>query len=171
MSSRPVQHFVMARREHDREDLLAEARALVERIALRLPGDDVETVVGFRRDGSASFYFGPERVYHFTSTGALRRAHVGQALFKAEHGRLVSMVRHRTANAVELVSRALDAEETTSFLAELRQLFDRLCRAIERAECVPIGQVPADADIAGRIAGWLARHGREIAIARSPRVG
>ena len=42
----------MARRESDREDLLREATALVERAELTIEGFDEPIVVGFRRDGS-----------------------------------------------------------------------------------------------------------------------
>ena len=47
----------MAQRETNREDLLREATALVERAEIRIPGESEPIVVGFRRDGSASFFF------------------------------------------------------------------------------------------------------------------
>ena len=99
---------MMAREEHNREDLLAEATALVERASLRLDGFAEEVVVGFRRDDSASFYFGADRVYQFTSEGALRRAMIAPLLYKAEQGRLIALERHRTADAVEMVRRELE---------------------------------------------------------------
>ena len=83
----------MARDEHDREDLLAEARALVERVSLQIAGLEQPVFIGFRRDDSASFYLGADRVYQFTSEGQLRRAFVGESPFKAEDGRSVELLR------------------------------------------------------------------------------
>ena len=40
----------MARREQDREDILAEATALVERVELQIAGETDPIVVGFRRN-------------------------------------------------------------------------------------------------------------------------
>ena len=48
----------MARHEEDREDLLAEATALVERAELVVEGAAESVVIGFRRDGCASIYCG-----------------------------------------------------------------------------------------------------------------
>src|SRR5688572_26999220 len=67
----------MSRRESDREDLLREATALVERVELLVPGEGEPVVAGFRRDGSLSVFFGPEAVYQFNSAGELRRAFAG----------------------------------------------------------------------------------------------
>ena len=64
----------MSRQQQDREDLLQEATALVQRIGLRLAGEDEELVIGFRRDGGASFYWGGSLAYQFNSRGHLRRA-------------------------------------------------------------------------------------------------
>ena len=47
----------MARQESNREDLLREATALVERVELHVPAFEEPIVVGFRRDGCASFLF------------------------------------------------------------------------------------------------------------------
>ena len=80
----------MVRDERDREDLLAEATALVERISLRIDPQQEPVVIGFRRDGSASFYCAAEEVYHFNSAGQMRRAYVDGQLFKATAGRLAS---------------------------------------------------------------------------------
>jgi hypothetical protein len=161
----------MAREEHDREDLLAEATALVERASFRIPGCADEIVVGFRRDGSASFYFGPQRVYHFTSAGSLRRAFVDDALYKAQQRRLFSMRRQRRQDAVELASRELDARAARAFLAELQTQLSTLTRALADGRFTLVGQVPRACNIVPRIQSWLKALEPEIAIARSPRVG
>src|SRR5437867_13443850 len=105
----------MSRQESDREDLLREATALVERIELRLSQQPDSIVAGFRRDGSASFFFGQSPVYQFNSRCELRRAYVGGLLYKVDNGKLVEMRRERTANAVELRSRPLSSDESARF--------------------------------------------------------
>jgi len=161
----------MARQEHDREDLLAEAKALVERVSLRIAGHDDEIVVGFRRDSSASFYFGGQRVYQFTSQGQLRRAFVDGLLFKAERGQLVSLRRQRTERAVELARHVLDEPRARLFLGEMRRHVELLRDALANNSFSALGQVPAGADVVGRVRRWLDEFAAAARIARSPRAG
>jgi hypothetical protein len=109
----------MPSRESDREDLLREATALVERAELKIVGHAEPIVIGFRKDGSASFFFGADPVYQFNSAGELRRAYIGGLLYKAERGHLVALRRERTATEVSLVRSELTAYETTAFLMTL----------------------------------------------------
>src|SRR5437660_8131008 len=111
----------MSRRESDREDLLREATALVARAELNVAGFDAPIVVGFRRDGAASFYFGAERVYQFNTARELRRAFIGGLLYKAEQGRLVSLTRERSEAAVSLFRVELDDKEAAGIVARLRE--------------------------------------------------
>src|SRR4051812_2746857 len=102
----------MARVERDREDLLAEATALVERVELELPGWPEHVIVGFRPSGCGSVYLGPDEAYQFNTAGELRRAYKEGALYKAEHGRLVRLTRHRASEEVQLIRHELDAAQT-----------------------------------------------------------
>ncbi len=95
----------MDRQQSDREDLLAEATALVERIELVLPGYAEPIVAGFRASDCASLFFGTDPVYQFNSQRQLRRAFVDGLLYKAECGRLVSLTRTQNVLAVELITR------------------------------------------------------------------
>ena len=52
----------MALHEQDREDLLSEATALVQRVELRVEGFAEPVIVGFRRGGEASVFFGADPV-------------------------------------------------------------------------------------------------------------
>jgi len=88
----------MAQSEHDREDILREATALVERVELRLPDQPEAVVAGFRRDGSASFFFGVEPVLQFNTLKEFRRGYEGGQLLKAVHGQIVSLRKMREAN-------------------------------------------------------------------------
>jgi len=161
----------MARQEQDREDLLAEAKALVERASLRIDDDVEETVVGFRRGGSASVFFGAARVYQFTSDGKLRRGHVDELLYKAEGGRLVALRRQRSDKAVELVRHELDNDATQQFMEAMRRHLEKLQRALAGGRYSLVGQVPPAADVVGRARQWLEGLGQDISIASSPRVG
>ncbi|MEX2112673.1 MAG: hypothetical protein WD845_05770 [Pirellulales bacterium] len=161
----------MARREQDREDMLAEATALVQRASLRLPEFADPVIVGFRRDRSASFYFGADPVYQFTSGGLLRRAFVDGLIYKAERGRLVSLERQRDSNAVQLVRHELREEEQQSFMAGLRRHLNLLRGALADGQSHVVGQVPANADVIDRVRTWLAEFGDTMCIAISPRSG
>lgn len=161
----------MAREEQVREDLLAEATALVERVELRVASLSAPVVVGFRREGAASFYFGADPAYHFNSAGRLRRAFASGLLYKAERGRLVSLDRRRTAGEVQLVRHELTAEETRIFLASLAANLLALSDALAQGRIERLRQQPEQADVVGRVRAWLADHGERIEIAESPRVG
>src|SRR5438874_13749235 len=106
----------MAQRETNREDLLREATALVERAEIRIPGEQEPIVVGFRRDGSASFFFGADPVYQFNSAGEFRRGYIAALLYKAERGRLIALRRERSEAQVVLLRSALSPEETQALL-------------------------------------------------------
>jgi hypothetical protein len=159
----------MARREQDREDLMAEARALVERASFRIQGCSEPVVIGFRRDGSVSFFISPEQVYQFNSAGELRRAFKGDLLYKADAGRLVSLRRERTADAVHLVRHDLTDQQTSAFLAEMHRHLQQVAAGLDGGRSEAIETVPKGTDLAPRIAQWLALHAAGIAIARGPR--
>jgi len=159
----------MAREETDREDLLREATALIERIELRVP-HEVETVVaGFRRNGAASFFFGADPVYQFNTSGELRRAYVAGRLLKAEQGRLVQLTRERTADAVHLVRHELDATETADVLQRMSDRLAALRNALDGPYEI-VGQVPNDADVLTRVLRELTSLCVAPRIANSPRV-
>src|SRR5690348_4164205 len=107
----------MARQESDREDFLREATALIERVELHVTGFEEPIVVGFRRDGCASFFFGAVAVYQFNSAGELRRGYIEGLLYKAVGGRLIGLQRERTEAAVELQRLELDADQIAALLA------------------------------------------------------
>jgi hypothetical protein len=167
----------MAREESDREDLLREATALVERIELApLAGDpedpagDENIFVGFRREGAASIYFGSDPAYHFNAAGELRRAYVDGRLIKAVGRRLTAMERVRTADEVQLVSRQLSESEQQTFLAEMMERIRRLESHCRGPSVGIVGQVPAEVDVLSRVVVWLATC-TAPKVAASPRVG
>jgi hypothetical protein len=160
----------MARQESDREDLLREATALVERVELVVPGYQEPVVCGFRRDGSLSLFFGSDPVYQFNTAGQLRRAYVAGRLVKAEQGRLAALSRERMEKEVHLVRRDLSDVEANEVVAAMRNHLVRLRDSLRRRAVQVQGQVPANGDLVGRVLSWLEALPDEVAIAARPNV-
>lgn len=161
----------MARQESDREDLLREATALVERIEFApATGDGEHVVIGFRLDGAASIYFGADPAYHFNSARELRRAYCDGLLFKAEKGGLISLQRVRQENEVQLLRRELSPAAEAAFLTEMMNRIRVLESQCRERQLISLGQVPAEADVLSRAANWLSSC-QEVKLAASPRVG
>src|SRR5262245_43854962 len=161
----------MARVPEEREELLREARALVVRAEMEVDGFDEPIVVGFRRSGAASFYFGQDVVYQFNTASELRRAYLDGEMYKTEQRRLVRLNRRRTNESLELVSHALTPAETTEFLSAAAARIYALQSALCENRYRRIGQVPHDRDVPKQIREWLAKLPAEIALAETPRVG
>lgn len=160
----------MARQEHDREDLLAEATALVQRCELRVRGCDELVFVGFRGDGCGSVYFGPDEAYHFNTAGELRRAHRDGLLFKADRGRLVSLRRERTEGQVALLRHDLDDGETAALLESMRLRLGALNAALVAGEFHLERSVGDAAALLDRIHRWLPTV-LSAAVAQRPNAG
>ncbi len=161
----------MAQQESPREDLLAEATALVERAELRIAAAAEPVVVGFRANGAASLFFGQNEAYHFDPASQLRRAYLDGRLYKADRGRIASLERRRTDAEVQLVRHDLDADESARFLARLQERIAQLRGALAAGRADWLRQVPENADVRGRVTNWLASLPEPIEIARSPHVG
>lgn len=155
----------MARSEENREDLLRDATAYVERAELAVAGWEEPVFIGFRKDGAASFFFGQNRVYHFNATGELRRAYLDGLLYKAEGGQLCSLRRERSAVETSLLRHDLSGQETSKVLYELKMRLERLVDALRGANFAMHGQVPAEWAVAERVAEWVSRYGPSVAIA------
>ncbi len=160
----------MPRIEADREDILQEATALVERAELAVPGYDEHVVIGFRRDGAASIYIGADPVYQFNSQGELRRLYLNGRLIKADHGRLAQLDRQRRAGEVQFVRHDLTDAETAACLSNLQQHLTQLRLSLQRDQFTLIGQVPPDSPILTRTRHWLDSLPQSISIARVPNV-
>jgi hypothetical protein len=167
----------MARQESDKEDLLRHATALVERVELELLGPEQgesrcskNVVAGFRRDGAASVFFGPDPVYHFNASGELRRAYCDGLLFKAERGNLISLRRERMQNEVRLLRHELTDTVQQSFLSRMQQLLVSLEKSLNGGAFEVVGQVSTSGDIIERLKKWLASQ-TSARIARSPHAG
>lgn len=161
----------MAKHSEDREDLLREATALVQRAEFTVGGQDESYVAGFRRDGSVSLFFGVDPVYQFNKSNELRRAYRNGFLIKAEQGRLVRLERKRTASAVELVRHEMSDSEQRSFLDELVEHISDLGKSLMHGDYELVGQVPKDGEVMQSISLWLSEVSLPPKVASSPRVG
>jgi hypothetical protein len=159
----------MARDEQDREDLMREATALVERVELRTAGEPESVIVGFRRNGCASVFFGADRAYHFNAANELRRAYVAGVLWKAQERRLIAMRRERTGTQVELRSQPLDEAEQQVELAQVTSRLQSLREDLAHAERSSIvACFPSDAPVLERVQARLAALPSPINLAQRP---
>ncbi|MEX2185242.1 MAG: hypothetical protein WD875_00540 [Pirellulales bacterium] len=158
------------RLEVDREDLLAEATALVDRVELAIDGFAEPVVVGFRRQGAASCYFGADPAYHFNAGGELRRAYCGGLLYKSDGGRLAAMNRRRTDAAVELVRHDLGDDEQREFCDRLAGDLQKLRDALDAGKFRVLGEVSTGGDVLSKVRQWLTGISLPPAIARRPNV-
>lgn len=145
----------MARQETDREDLLREATALVERAELLVPGRREPVVVGFRRDGSFSVFFGGDPVYQFNTAGELRRAFVEGLLIKADQGRLASLRRERHDRETLLLRHDLSEAEQAQFLSAAARDLRELAHSLEQSSYQLVGAVPDGAGVLQRALTFL----------------
>ena len=80
----------MARIEEDKEDLIADGVAMVERAEFARSDTEAETsdwnmlTTGFRRNGDLSIYLDQTYFYQFDTEGRLRRAHVDRFLYRSQ---------------------------------------------------------------------------------------
>lgn len=167
----------MAKQKQDKEDILREATALVNRVELKLGGEgesDDSVFVGFRRDGSVSFFYGGEPVYQFNTQHAFRRGYYQSTMLKAEQGKLVQLTRSREGEQLVLLSREFNAQQSSEFLEEMRQNLLNLLAAIRNDEYELIGFVVVEETTAQQllfqIADWIEQHAVQIRIADVPNV-
>jgi hypothetical protein len=160
----------MAFHESSREDLLREATALVERAELQVTGFAESVIVGFRRDGAASFFFGADPVYQFNAAGELRRAFVGGLLYKAEWGKLVALRRERGEGIVALIRGELNDGETAAFMVAMQEQLSQLRAAFVTKSVTVVGEVSRGNSVVAGIGNWLGEIHRPIAIANAPNV-
>ena len=158
----------MSRNEADREDLLREATALVNRIELQLEDADEAWVVGFRRNDAASVYVGAAPVFQFNTTNELRRGYVDGRLIKAESGRLFWLERRRLEGETQLIRTPLTPEETTTVLSDARETLNRLRDAVASQRFHCIGAVPSESELLDKLSIWLDAVPDSINVAASP---
>lgn len=167
----PITKHYMARHEAEREDLLAEARALVDRAEYQVSGLAHPLVGGFRANGALSLFFGEDPALHWNSQGELRRAYSGGLLYKAEQGRLVALRRERTDQETALVRHKLTDEEQRQFLATQKTRLLELRTQFDAGNVQPLREERTTAgELAERIRAMLHLVADQLPIARDARV-
>jgi hypothetical protein len=139
----------------DAEDPMREAVALRERIEFRWRGGPGTVVAGFRPNGFLSVYFGEEPYYQFDADARLRRARVGDRLFRTEGSGLAALTRVKEPAATVLVRHDLDTGELDAFRRVMRERIRELHEAVTSAQIEILQQVPAEARIVERLARGL----------------
>ena len=161
----------MARHEAEREDLLAEARALVDRAEYQISGMEQPLVGGFRANGALSLFFGEDPALHWNSQGELRRAYAGGLLYKAEQGRLVTLCRERTAQESALVRHELTDQEQQQFLDNQRARLLALRAQFDQGEFQLLREArAASGELAQRIRAFMHLVADQLPIAQNARV-
>jgi hypothetical protein len=132
------------------EDRMRELVALVERIELRLPGQQ-SVVAGFRRNGALSLYFGEDPVYQFDETARLRRAYVGGRLFRTQGDGLAALTRARSGTETALLRHDLVRAELAEFRTQMLMRVRALRDALAQGKFEVVDQSPPDAPVAERL--------------------
>lgn len=161
----------MAREEAPREDLIREAVALTRRLELLLQDEPAPVVIGFRKDGSVSAFFGEDPAIHFNSLGQLRRGYDQGRLLKAEHGRLVALTRVRTPHETQLVRWELNDREAAERLDKFARRLARLRERLASGQFNVSRQVPEDNDVLEAVRAWLNRLKIPLIVAQAPSAG
>ncbi|MBC8114792.1 MAG: hypothetical protein H7062_10470 [Candidatus Saccharimonas sp.] len=136
----------MARLESDREDLMAEAVALVRRVELRTPGRNGTVVVGFRTNGWLSIYLGPDPMYQFDELGRLRRAFMDGLLYRTQGTTLAQLRRERTDVETTLLRRDLTEPELAEFRSAMLSAVASLHEHLVQRQAVLVRQSSAADD-------------------------
>ncbi|MEP3477946.1 MAG: hypothetical protein ABJZ55_01745 [Fuerstiella sp.] len=129
----------MAGKEEDREDLLAEASALIDRMELQLPvensNDDEFVFAGYRSNGFFSIYFGQDRHYQFDKDGRLRRAYIDDRLYRAAYGKLSQLKRRRTEQQTVLERTDLSSHLALEFVSNMKHHLNVLQSHLNKRDC------------------------------------
>ncbi|MCA9263054.1 MAG: hypothetical protein KDA60_04375 [Planctomycetales bacterium] len=158
------------RERREREDIMREATALVERAEFQIAGSSVVYIVGFRRNGALSLFCDEDPVFQFTSAHELRRGYWNGTLIKAEVGRLVRLIRQRSESESLLIRRELSVDESSEFLAKARETLDAIVSAHQQHATTVLQSHPEDLDVIDKFVRWTRELPNSIPVAASPNV-
>lgn len=146
-----------SRIEADREDLMAEAVNLPERIELTIPGIDTPVTIGRNAAGHWSFYFGPEPVYRFDSDLRLRRAVRDGKLYRTQGTTLAELTRVRLDQETQLQRRDLSDAEVEATLAKVREELVIVRDSLRNSTSTIIREVGTSNEFLPQLADFLTR--------------
>lgn len=146
-----------SRIEADREDLMAEAANLPERVELSVPGIDTPVTIGRNVAGHWSFYFGPEPVYRFDSDLGLRRAVRDGKLYRTQGTTLAELTRVRLDQETQLQRRDLSEAEVEVILAKIRKELGSVLSCLRDSTAVILREVGTSKAFLPQLADFLTR--------------
>ena len=161
----------MARQGSDKEDLIREATAFVERAEIACEGWSKVITVGFFRDGRCAVYFDQDPFYQFDAGGLLRRAFEDGFLYRSQGSGLAQLDRRRTTDVshagvpVILHRTDLSISQLQDFRERMIVHVLRLRNAIANEQCCVRRAVVPDGDILDRalaLFNAVLSHGREF---------
>ena len=132
----------MARHEADREDLMAEATALIERFEMSMPEEAELVTAGFRKTGFLSIYFEQDPAYHFDDRGQLRRAYADGYLYRTAGNTLSRLKRERTPLETNLLRHDLTNDELQAFLESMKKRLSNLLHQLNNEALQIKRQIP-----------------------------
>lgn len=140
----------MSRQETDREDLMREATALVQRAEFAVPQEPNTVIAGYRRDGSLSIYFGADPCFHLDPQRRLRRAFIDGDLYRTQGHTLARLVRTRNGQTVVLRRHDLSPAELATLLNVVRDRLQAFDRSLS-GDCRCLQTVPPQTDLRPRL--------------------
>lgn len=156
----------MAKQEYDREDLLRDGKQMPVRAECQIDG--VAVVIGFRRQGQVSLYFGPDPVFQFNVARELRRVFYNGRRFAAIQGKLCELTRHVEGGKVQFVSGEIDANDELAILRVLYENLGKLQMAIESAASKWNVIEDGSLEFRKKLSDWLAAVSVSMVVAESP---
>ena len=156
----------MAKQEQDREDLLRDGKQMLLRG--ECPVDGVVVVVGFRSQGQASFYFGPDPVFQFNENGELRRVFFKGKRFAAIQGKLCELTRQQQSNRVHFVPQEILADVASEMMGFLDHGLTQVQVAIDSLEKEWRISGGNAAEFRRQLSEWLANMPADKVIADAP---
>ncbi|RLS56694.1 MAG: hypothetical protein DWH91_06040 [Planctomycetota bacterium] len=121
-----------SRIEADREDMLAEAVNLRERVEQRVPGWEELVTIGRNVHGHWSFYFGPDQMIRVDAEARVRRALEGGKLYRTQGETLAELTRVRYEAVTELQRRDLSADEVAALLLRFQNRMGQLLESLRQ---------------------------------------
>ena len=122
---------------------------------MRTPANETSIIAGFRADGSLSVYFGADPYYQFDVQGRLRRAFVGDRLYRTQGDGLAALARERSNEATVLARHDLEPAELDRFRQSMRDRIDGLRQSLAAGRERVLRQVPEGTPILPRLADSL----------------
>lgn len=124
----------MNRNESDKEDLIKDASAMVDRAEFSIVSIDNQPSIvtaGFRKDDSLSLYFDQDPFYQFDGSGLLRRAYESGYLYRSQGVTLARLNRTRTSQQTTLNRNDLDSSELFQFRIRMTAHLKGFCQQLQ----------------------------------------